>query len=539
MKRNILFVVVLIWCLRPAAQKIGNSYSSGHVGSTTAPLIETGHYSDGLLIFEKWKFEDLQLKQMVDQRMKDNNLYFKQIFDTASAYFYVKNIRAEEAKNFEYQVLEYGKRTIIPWTTLEVNPATSTAYLGAYKAGRGNYILVNLKKKGASSDTYSSLVQWPFAKPRVTNIFLADEMNLLLNRIAPYSLPKADTANLNRWKRRYPANQIDTISGLPINPALEPDENNMVFYLNANIQKAEELEYELLRDGKVFRKWGKNNFDHPFVWLTNLEPGKYELKMRYRAQPDQVTSYPFSIKPRWDQTLSFKIIAGGLVAAFFGLMVMVPYSRNQKRKLKMARMKKQQVEAELKSLHAQLNPHFVFNALSSIQGLVNKNETEKANHYLSSFSRLLRDSLLNGEKSKVPLATEIQTLETYLQLEQLRFQFEYSIYVDEGINTASVELPSLLLQPLVENAIKHGVAGLHRDGRIEIYFKKQDQDMSVTIQDNGIGFDPSIEANGFGLKLTRQRIELLNEDKDHHVHMEIHTTSGNTTIALTFKNALV
>lgn len=523
MKRNLTFIVVLLWGLQSAAQVIKNNYSSGHVGPGTAPLIETGHYSNGLVIFDKWKFDDEQLKKMASQRMKDNNFYYTQIFDTASAHFYVKNISAGESKNFEYQVLEYGIRTIIPWTTLKVDPNTSIAYLGSYKAGRGNSLLVNLRRKGDTEDTYSSLVKWNIAKPRVTNIFLADEMNLLMNRIAPYTLPKADTSNLNRWKKRFPPNQIDTISGLPINPELEPGENNLVFFLNANIQKAEALEYQLVKDGKVVREWAKNNFDHPFVWLTNLEPGKYELKMRYTAQPDQVTSYSFSIKPRWDQTLSFKVIAGSLLAAFFGLMVMVPYSRSQKIKLRKAKARKQQAEAELKSVYAQLNPHFIFNALGSIQGLINKNETDKANHYLSTFSKLLRDSLVNIEKNQVPLSSEVGLLDTYLQLEQLRFGFDYKIDTN-GIDT-SVEVPALFLQPLVENAIRHGVSALQDKGKILVEFKATGNDMTVLIADNGKGFEPDNQLNGFSIKLTKQRIALINEN--YHGQVSMKTQSGS------------
>ncbi len=537
MKRNISFIVVLLCGLQSAAQVIKNNYSSGHVGPGTAPLIETGHYSNGLVIFDKWKFEDEQLKKMASQRMKENNFYYTHIFDTASAHFYVKNISAGESKNFEYQVLEYGIRTIIPWTTLKVDPHTSTAYLGSYKAARGNYLLVNLRRKGNTEDTYSSLVKWDIAKPRVTNIFLADEMNLLMNRIAPYLLPKADTSNLNRWKKRFPPNQIDTISGLPINPALEPGENNLVFFLNANIQKAEALEYQLVKDGKVIREWAKNNFDHPFVWLTNLEPGKYELKMRYTAQPDQVTTYVFSIKPRWDQTLSFKIIAGSLVAAFFGLIIMVPYSKSQKRKLKEAGFKKQQAEAELKSIYAQLNPHFIFNALSSIQGLINQNKTEKANHYLSTFSKLLRDSLVNSEKNEVPLSAEISILDTYLQLEQLRFGFNYRIEVKD-IDPSSVEVPALFLQPLVENAIKHGVSALQEKGNIFIRFSAEKNDLTIKISDNGPGFDPLREPRGFGLKLTRQRMALINEFNREKVQLDIQPGPSGTTIFIIFKNLL-
>ena len=134
-----------------------------------------------------------------------------------------------------------------------------------------------------------------------------------------------------------------------------------------------------------------------------------------------------------------------------------------------ARLNKEKLEVSLQSIRSQLNPHFIFNALNSIQALINKNDTDVANKYLSDFSSLLRESLQYNDRVYIPLDIEKQMLDTYLRLEQLRFQFAYSISCSNE-NLANTEIPSLLIQPLVENAVKHGISGLHEKGKIEIVF---------------------------------------------------------------------
>ncbi|HVX50313.1 MAG TPA: histidine kinase, partial [Chitinophagaceae bacterium] len=200
--------------------------------------------------------------------------------------------------------------------------------------------------------------------------------------------------------------------------------------------------------------------------------------------------------------------------------------------------KKARLGLELKALHAQLNPHFVFNALSSIQGLINKNNIAGANKYLSKFGALMRSSLEAGEKDLISLDKEIEALETYLSLEQLRFGFKYAIHTDAAINPAETDIPALLLQPVVENAVKHGVAGLEEKGQITLSFTRQGNDMLVTVADNGSGFKYDGNNKGLGLKLTRERIHLLNEIlKGRPVALSIEEDGQNgAAVCLLLKN---
>lgn len=147
---------------------------------------------------------------------------------------------------------------------------------------------------------------------------------------------------------------------------------------------------------------------------------------------------------------------------------------------------------------------------------------------------------MNSEKTCIPLKHETDTLETYLTLEQLRFNFTYTIHCDKQLPVAETEVPPLLLQPLVENAVKHGIAALQEKGDIRIVFDKQEADLFVRISDNGQGFIPGQHKEGYGLKLTKSRIQLLNElciGRPIQMIVSSHPGKG-TTIELLFKNWL-
>lgn len=200
------------------------------------------------------------------------------------------------------------------------------------------------------------------------------------------------------------------------------------------------------------------------------------------------------------------------------------------------------MEAKLKlqSIRSQLNPHFIFNALSGIQNLVHKNETGKAETYLGTFSRLTRNVLDDSDKEMITLHNEIKLLDDYLKMEQLRFGFQYHILANEDLDRYNIELPAMLLQPLIENAVKHGIASLKANGMITIDFEKSEDDLAIRLTDNGIGFDEVKEYNGMGLRLTRNRISLLNTVyKNTPVGLEMQSGTNGTIVIITLKNWLV
>ena len=211
--------------------------------------------------------------------------------------------------------------------------------------------------------------------------------------------------------------------------------------------------------------------------------------------------------------------------------------KRNKKKLAENEQQKNIAKLQLNSIRSQLNPHFMFNALSGIQNLMNKNEIDNANKYLSKFARLTRNVL--DDKELISLSQEKNLLDDYLQMEQLRFGFKYEINCSENLDLANIEIPSMLLQPFVENAVKHGISQKAIDGKIIITFSRQANDLDLTVTDNGNGFDTEKKNKGLGIPLSENRIELLNSIyKENRFTLAIQSTTNGTKISLTLTDWL-
>lgn len=292
------------------------------------------------------------------------------------------------------------------------------------------------------------------------------------------------------------------------------------------------MEFRLFSETNKNTNWIKTG--HRLI-ISNLVAGNhYKLQIRYELHPAFIQEHTFYVAPKWYQTTQSKIFLAGLLV----LITLVAWLLIYNGRLKKSKRRREQLSLEIKSIRSQLNPHFIFNALSSIQSLINKNDIPAANRYLTEFSTLLRESLHNHDQEMAPLVTEINLLDIYLKLEQLRFNFKYEIRVDEAINKNATEIPNLLLQPLVENAVKHGVSTLSEKGLIKIEFVKRDHNLFVLITDNGNKFDETNSHDGFGLKLTRNRISLLNQTvREQPIKLSIERRQDMETIVnLVFTN---
>ena len=161
----------------------------------------------------------------------------------------------------------------------------------------------------------------------------------------------------------------------------------------------------------------------------------------------------------------------------------------QKARIEALQNKQKAVETRLQSLRLQMNPHFLFNALNSIQQMILANEEMVATRYLSRFSKLLRTILVHSDKETVTLKEEVEILKLYVELESIRFKdaFHYEITCDNEIDAEEVKIPTLLIQPFVENAIWHGL--MHKEGQrnLKIEFIDKDEFIHCIIEDNGIG----------------------------------------------------
>jgi len=192
---------------------------------------------------------------------------------------------------------------------------------------------------------------------------------------------------------------------------------------------------------------------------------------------------------------------------------------------------------EMTALRAQMNPHFIFNTLNNVQGLVNRNDKMAANEYIRVFSDLIRQNMHNISKDLIPLQKEIQLVTNYLLLEKLRFKehLNYSINVEPGLDLSEIMVPPLLVQPLVENSIKHGILPLEsQKGFISINIYERHNELIVEVKDNGVGM--SIAAGNkdslhesFGLENMRKRIAQLGIIQGKNIRLliqEITNSSG-------------
>ena len=221
------------------------------------------------------------------------------------------------------------------------------------------------------------------------------------------------------------------------------------------------------------------------------------------------------------------MIACFLISALAGIILYKNLSLKRKNEKLESRGKQTELqqhvtELEMQALRAQMNPHFIFNCLSSINRFILKNETEAASNYLTKFSRLIRTVLTNSKKSFISLEDELEMLRLYLEMEKLRFKdsFDYSITFVNSIDDGNVFLPPLLLQPFAENAIWHGLMHKEGQGKLEFELSVDDKVLTCAISDNGIGRSKAAalrsksaeKQKSLGLQITKERLALLNEE---------------------------
>ncbi|MEO7309085.1 MAG: histidine kinase [Chitinophagaceae bacterium] len=188
-------------------------------------------------------------------------------------------------------------------------------------------------------------------------------------------------------------------------------------------------------------------------------------------------------------------------------------------------------ETKLVALRSQMNPHFIFNSLNSIQHYIHSNQRELAENFLSTFASLIRQILDNSANPAIALSDELPTVELYLKLEKLRFgdRLNYNIEVDEHMDAENVLVPSMLIQPYIENAILHGIAPKETGGTVWIRLKQEPELIICTIKDDGIGREKALENRNrknlkdksHGMNITRTRLEILNRQLNGQVAVKI------------------
>lgn len=267
---------------------------------------------------------------------------------------------------------------------------------------------------------------------------------------------------------------------------------------------------------------------------SNLSPKHYIFSLKSRlagGQWSEPVSLAIFLVPLWYETIWFKIfvVLSLMLIAYSIYKWRVEDIRHQER-LK-SEFQQRLNEVEMQSLRSQMNPHFLFNSLNSIQLYIIKNDPEKAVEYLGRFSKLMRLILQNSRAQTVPLKQELEALQLYMELENLRFSniFDFRIEVEPEVRVNDFEIPPMLLQPFVENAIWHGIQPKKEKGEIHIHIRLEGEYLVYSIEDNGIGRaassklkkKPIKQHKSMGMKITADRLEMINHDQYGEASMEI------------------
>lgn len=323
------------------------------------------------------------------------------------------------------------------------------------------------------------------------------------------------------WEKRKV--NIDPTSGLPLDLKVTHRENYFTFlYTGLYFTNPTEVSYQFMLEG--FDEFWLPPTKANFATYSNLPHGEYTFKVKainkFGAE-STTESFTFKITPPfwltwWFYTFVFITISWFIYVIYNWQKVIA----NRKKQNQLLIDQSKMLGLEHQTLNASMNRHFIFNSLNSIQYYINRQDKLSANKYLTRFAKLIRKNLDSSETPSCLLSDELERLELYLSLELMRFagKFEYQITIDEHIDPDNIYVPSMLLQPFVENSIWHGILPSGKMGLIQIKMLPEGTDrIKFVIEDNGIGIDKSLASkneinnphNSKGMKITQDRILLL------------------------------
>ncbi len=285
--------------------------------------------------------------------------------------------------------------------------------------------------------------------------------------------------------------------------------------------------------------WNYTNADKRFAEYTKVVPGTYRLIIKGTNNDglwnEKGISLTIIIRPAWWNTWIFRICFGLFALSIIWIIIFRKFRQvklKNRMEKKMLSIEKHFFELEQKALQLQMNPHFIFNSLNSIQSFILNNNVDKAVMYLSKFSQLMRMILANSREQEISIQDELKSLTYYLELEKLRFdnKFDYIVSVDKEIDAEFVAIPPMIVQPYVENAILHGINHRKDKGKIAIIFALCGSNIVCTIEDNGVGREKATEiesASGLthkprGMIIIKERIELINKQSSEKILVTIH-----------------
>lgn len=349
-------------------------------------------------------------------------------------------------------------------------------------------------------------------------------------KVETISINNRDTLVQHHYKLPYSLNKID------------------ITFNSNGFQSNQHVNYQY-RVKQIDTSWQNIPLNTHFVNFNSLPSGTYKFELRAKnvsaKQPVFASPITFEItKPFWETYWFYGVV---LATFFGGIWLYFRWRLQQKEAQRIAEIDKILIDKKianlrLENLRSQMNPHFIFNALNSIQDYIISNEKELASSYLVKFSRLIRMYLDYSQQNEITLEEELNALKLYLELEKVRFEdeLEYNITIDKRLNTKQIKVPSLFIQPYVENALKHGLLHKLNDRQLKVEVKTiQQHKLQITVEDNGIGRKQSEklkrsnrEYKPFATKANEERVHLLKNKLKRDIAIEIEDLYDENQIAL-------
>ncbi|MGY4385787.1 two-component system LytT family sensor kinase [Pedobacter sp. UYP24] len=453
-------------------------------------------------------------------------------------------INERNINDYQYRVVENDSSEITPWSKipkLEQKYGAKKAYgfINKFKAP-GKQLFLEVRNKRNYSIRDGVIFDWRRDfKPLLKQVNLTVKLNDTLFT----TVLKDDQYKLGFTKL------VDSKTNVPIDFKFKGGlVKGITLYFNNHGTVPYDIFISRKTEGDTLQKWLEvYSFteDNKTIYDEFVYPGKYEIIVSRsesigKSPEKDILRIPFEVLPGQVDSKAPPIelvIMLSLIVILLGLLIFLIYYNRSKRRLQKSKQEQQVAVLKLKSIRSQLNPHFMFNALTSIQNLINKNNIGDANFYLSKFAGLTRQVLDSNNENLLSLEDEVKMLTDYLEMEQLRFNFQFEMQVDPSLNQANIEVPAMLLQPFVENAVKHGVSGIHKGGKIQVIIKEIGADLEMRVQDNGGGYDQNAASSGYGIKLSEERVELLNQlYKDQSISLSTDSTVAGTVITIRLSN---
>jgi ligand-binding sensor domain-containing protein len=302
-------------------------------------------------------------------------------------------------------------------------------------------------------------------------------------------------------------------------------------FVGITTKRPKEIKYRYFLQG-LDDNWSAFT-NQPEATYNNLPEGSYIFKVKAvnsEGYWSKELAYAFVIHPPWWRAWWFRI--GTIIIAVVLFYAIIKWRLKEKYRIQLDRSEKEKqlatlrhksVQLEMQALRAQMNPHFIFNSLNSINRFILQNNKSQASEYLTKFSRLVRLILQNSQASMISLESELESLKLYIELEAVRFdhQFEYKIVVDKELDISGLKVPPLIIQPYVENAIWHGLMHKEEKGHLMIEITEKDDLLVCKIIDNGVGRKKAADLKSksasnhksMGMRITADRIAILQQEK--------------------------